>query len=129
MSLAIVGSLVDARRPWSTGRGGREAGGPDHERRRRRGTRCGRRLLLREGHRRRLVLHAGVLQHVGPFAAGAVVAVFEVLAEVVGAEELFGLVALAELVHLVEVVGADVPLRRIGEFFPAVSACVGVRAG
>jgi hypothetical protein len=58
--------------------------------------------MKRDGLPRRRVLlqHAGVLEHVGPLAAGTGMAVLEVLAEVIGAVELLARVALAELVHL-----------------------------
>jgi hypothetical protein len=52
------------------------------------------------GNGRFLLHHAGVLEHVGPLAAGAGMAVLEVLAEVVGPVELFAGVALAEFVHI-----------------------------
>ena len=55
-------------------------------------------------------------------------AVFQMLAEMIRPEEFLRLVAFAELVHVVEVVGADIPLRRVvGEFFSAIAAGVGVR--
>lgn len=79
--------------------------------------------------RQRLVLHARVLQHVRPLATGAGVTVLEVLAEVVGAEELLGFVALAELVDVVEVLRALVPARRVLELLAAVAADVCTAAG
>lgn len=48
-------------------------------------------------------------------------AVFEVLTEVVGAEELLRLVALSKLMHVVEVFGAKIPPRRVGKFFATVT--------
>lgn len=86
--------------------------------------------------RRVLLDHACVLQHVGPFAAGARVAVLEVLAEVVGTEELLAAVALPELVHLLQmpdsflpILVCDVPMCRSagrdtapGEVLAAVAA-------
>lgn len=53
-------------------------------------------------------------------------AVLEVLAEVVGAKELLGQVALAELVGVVEVFGARVPVRPrlVAELLAAVAADV-----
>lgn len=58
-------------------------------------------------------------------------AVFQVLAEMVGAEELLCVVALAELVHAGQVLEAAVPvrLREVGELLAAVPACVMGRAG
>ena len=61
--------------------------------------------LLRQG----LVLHASGLEVVRPLAACAGMAVLEVLTEVVGAEELLGLVALAEFVNHVEMLCSHVP--------------------
>jgi hypothetical protein len=57
----------------------------------------------------RLILHAGVFEQVGPFSARAGVTVLEVLAEVVGTEELLRLVAFAEFMSDVEVGGAGLP--------------------
>ena len=86
--------------------------------------------------RRRLFLHhTGVFEHVCPLPASACVAVFEVLAEVVGPVELLARVALAELVHVLKMPDAIFPflIRRAdsalalpgpGEFLPAVSANV-----
>lgn len=48
--------------------------------------------------------------------------VLEVLAEMVGAEELFGLIALAELVLLTQVFGADVPVWWVGKLFATITA-------
>ena len=56
-------------------------------------------------------------------------AVFQVLAEVVGAVELLALVAFAKLVDAVEVVDADVPVGGVGEFEAAVGAGVCWRGG
>lgn len=47
-------------------------------------------------------------------------AVLEVLAEVIGAEELLGLVAFAKFVNMVEMLGACFPARRVGELFTTV---------
>lgn len=74
---------------------------------------------------RRLILHARVLEHVRPLPARALVTVLEMLAEVISAEELLRLVTLAEFVDLVQVFGADVPLRWVGELLAAVTARVG----
>lgn len=89
------------------------------------------------GARRPFLHHARVLEHVGPLAAGAGMAVLEVLAEVVGAVELLARVALAELVHALEVPHAVFPvlvarhrpvraLARPGELLAAVAAHVGL---
>ena len=48
--------------------------------------------------------------------------VLKMLAEVVGAEELFRLIALAEFMLLTQMLGSDVPVWRIREFLAAVSA-------
>lgn len=56
-------------------------------------------------------------------------AVLEVLAEVVGAEELFGLVALAEFVDNIEMLRASFPAGRIGELFTTVAADIRTVAG
>jgi hypothetical protein len=55
--------------------------------------------------------------------------VLQVLTEVVRAEELFRLVALAEFVDVVKVLRADVPLCWIGELVATVAADVGIAAG
>lgn len=73
---------------------------------------------------RRLVEHARRLQHIGPLATRTAMAVLEVLAEVIGSEELLGLVAFVELVDVMEVFGADDPLRGVGEFVATVPAHV-----
>ena len=90
-----------------------------------RSTAIGNDALLRQ----RLVLHASVLQHVGPLATRTGVAVFQVLAEVIGAEELLGLVALAEFVDVVEMFGSCLPAWRVGEFLTTVTADVRTIAG
>jgi len=81
-------------------------------------------------HNRRLLLldHARVLQHVGPLAAGPGVAVLEVLPEVVGPVELLARVALAELVHVLEVPDARLPVR-VGDVPPSPSPSAGRRGG
>ena len=48
-------------------------------------------------------------------------AVFEMLTEVVGAEEFLCLVALSELVHVVEMFCAKIPARRVGELFATIA--------
>ena len=90
-----------------------------------RSTAIGNDALLRQ----RLVLHASVLQHVGPLATRTSVAVFQVLAEVIGAEELLRLVAFAEFVDVVEMFGACLPSWRVGEFLTTVTADVRTVAG
>lgn len=47
------------------------------------------------------------------------------LSEVVRSEKLFGLIAFAELVDMVQVLGSDVPLRWIWKLFAAVATHVG----
>lgn len=56
-------------------------------------------------------------------------AMLQMLAEVICSEKLFRLVALAELVNVVEMLGTNVPARWIGEFLPTISASVGVVGG
>ena len=53
----------------------------------------------------------------------------EVLAEVVGAEELLRLVTLSKLVYMVEVFGAVLPARRISKLLTAVATNVSAAAG
>lgn len=53
----------------------------------------------------------------------------EVLAEVVGAEELLRLVTLSKLVYMVEVFGAVLPARRISKLLTAVATNVSAVAG
>jgi hypothetical protein len=53
----------------------------------------------------------------------------EVLAEVIRAEELLRLVTLSKLVHMVEVFGAKLPARRIGELFTTITTDVSTVAG
>jgi len=72
----------------------------------------------------RLIFHASVLQHVGPLATSTGVAVFQMLAEVISAEELLRLVAFAKFVNVVEMFGACLPAGRVGEFFATVTADV-----
>jgi hypothetical protein len=60
-----------------------------------------------------LVLDTSRLQQVGPLAAGCAMTVLEMLPKVVGSEELLVLVALAELVHIAQVFGARLPVRRV----------------
>lgn len=105
-----------------------EPSGRDHE-----GGRCLRSAIAACGNgallRYRLVLHASVLKHVGPLAAGARVAVFQVLAKMVCAEELLRLIALAEFVHVVQMLGAHLPAWRVGELLATVAAHVRTTAG
>jgi hypothetical protein len=78
-----------------------------------------------DGLRRSLIAHARVLEDISPLSARATVAVLEVLPEVVGTIELFGLVAFAELVFLGEMLDAERPLGGQRELLPAVAAYVG----
>lgn len=73
---------------------------------------------------RRFILHACILEHVGPFTARSLVAVLQVLPEVISAEELFGLVALPKLVHMVQMFSANIPLRRVWEVLPTVATYI-----
>lgn len=75
--------------------------------------------------RRRLVPDARRLQHIGPLATRARVAVLQVLPEMVRAKELLALVALAKLVHVVQVFNTCVPVRWVGKLAAAVAAGVG----
>ena len=52
-------------------------------------------------------------------------AMLQVLAKVIGAEELLGLVAFAKLMHVIQVLGPSVPIRGIGELLTAITAYVG----
>jgi hypothetical protein len=54
--------------------------------------------------------HAGILQHVGPLSTCARVAVLEMLSEVIRSEELFGRVALSELMHLLQMPNTFIPI-------------------
>lgn len=51
-------------------------------------------------------------------------AVLEVLTEVIGAEELLGLVAFAKFVNMIEMLSASFPARWVGELFTAVATNV-----
>lgn len=71
----------------------------------------------------RLVFDARLLQTGRPLATGPAVTMFQVLAEVVGAVELLGLVAFAVFVHLVQVLRAFIPVGWVvGKLFTAVPA-------
>lgn len=61
-----------------------------------------------------LVHHTGVLEHVGPLAARACVAVLQMLSEVVRTVKLLGRVALSKLVHLLQVLDPLVPILVCG---------------
>jgi hypothetical protein len=74
--------------------------------------------------RRRFVFHTHGFEHVGPLSAVASMTMLQVLAEMVGSEELLGLVALAKLVNGVDVFCARVPFRRVGELCSTVAARV-----
>lgn len=77
-----------------------------------------------------LVLHAGIFQRVRPLAARPRMAMFQMLSEVIGAEELPGHITLSKLVLVVQVLCADVPLWGIREFFATVPAHIRrIRAG
>lgn len=58
-------------------------------------------------------------------------AVFQVLAEMVGTVEFFGLIAFAKLVHFCQMFDPVIPvrLRLIWKFFSAISAGIIGRAG
>lgn len=58
-----------------------------------------------------LVYHASVLEHVGPLATGTSVAVLQVLPEMISPVEFLACVALPELVHILQVVDAQFPVR------------------
>jgi hypothetical protein len=91
------------------------------------------------GQRRFLLQHTRILQHVRPLAARACVRMLQVLAKMVRAEELLARVALAELVCVLQMSDALVPvlignvswrsaahLTGPGELFAAISARVGL---
>lgn len=67
--------------------------------------------VLSRNNRRFLVYHASVLEHVGPLATGTSVAVLQVLPEMIGPVEFLACVALPELVHILQVVDAQFPVR------------------
>lgn len=73
---------------------------------------------------RRFIFHAGILQHVCPFSAGACVTVFQMLPKMIRPEELFGLIALAELVYIGQMFDPYRPVGRHAEFFTAVATHV-----
>lgn len=73
----------------------------------------------------RFVLHACNLQHVGPLSTRAGVRVLEVLSEMVRSKEFLCLVALAEFVDKVQMLGSDIPLRWVGKLFATVTAYIG----
>ena len=52
-------------------------------------------------------------------------AVLQVLSKVIGAEEFLGLIALAEFVHVIQVLGPSIPICGIGELLTAITAYVG----
>lgn len=74
--------------------------------------------------RQRLVFHACEFQHISPFSRCALVAVLQVLPEVISPEEFLRLVAFAKFVHVVEVLGAHIPLRRVRELLSTIAANV-----
>lgn len=79
-----------------------------------------------ERHWRLFFFHTSILKDIGPLAAGTSMAVLEMLAEVVGAEEFLGIVAFAEFVHCGQVLEPTVPiwLREIGKFLAAIATRV-----
>lgn len=72
------------------------------------------------------VLHASILQHVGPLSTRSSMAMLQVLAEMVSSVKLFRLIALVKLVHIRQMLNPTVPilLWKIGEFFSAKPAGV-----
>lgn len=88
--------------------------------------RCALRLQTLRPRKRGFVLHARVFQHIGPFPARTCMAVLEMLAEVIGAEEFFRLITLAKLVHVGEVGHTSFPIRSrvVEKLCPAVTAYV-----
>lgn len=76
-----------------------------------------------------LVLHAHILQNIRPLPTRPGMAVFQVLPEVVCAEEFLRVVALPELVYARQVLEPSVPvwLWEVGELLAAVSACIARR--
>jgi hypothetical protein len=54
-------------------------------------------------------------------------AVLQMLTEVVGAEEFLGLIAFTKFVHNVQVFGTNIPIRRVGELFAAVTTGISRR--
>lgn len=63
-----------------------------------------------------------MLQHICPLSTRTLMAMFQVLTEMVRPEELLRLIAFAELVDMIQVLRAPVPLRRIRELLPAIPA-------
>ena len=89
-------------------------------------------LRLRQGRnfdQWRFIFHTCVFQHICPLPAGPGVAVFQMLPEMVGTEELLRLVTLAELVHGRQMLDASTPVgrRHVGKFIAAVTAHIRVR--
>lgn len=83
-----------------------------------------RRRPVSHRHRRGFVPHTRVLEHVRPLPARAGVAVFEMLPEVVRAEEFLRLVAFGELVHVADVLAAALPVGWVGELLATEAADV-----
>jgi len=75
-------------------------------------------------HRRRLILHACILEHIRPLAASTGMAVFQVLAEVVSTEELLALITFAEFMGEIEVINTLIPVGRVVEFQSAVATSI-----
>jgi hypothetical protein len=71
------------------------------------------------------LLHARNLEHVHPLSVGSGVTVFQVLPEVIGAMEFFGLVVLAKSVILTQMLCASVPVCRDRKFVATVTTNIG----
>ena len=88
-------------------------------------------MLLQKlcAHRRGLVLHACSLQLVRPLPTRTCMAMFQVLPEMIGAEEFLGLIALAEFVDIDQMLDPIFPVRvrYVGELLAAVATDIGVR--
>jgi hypothetical protein len=58
-------------------------------------------------------------------------AVLEMLPEMICSEELFGLITLAELVNVCQVINSAIPVRpwTVGKFFAAISTNIARKAG
>lgn len=75
---------------------------------------------------RALVLHTCILQHVGPLPTRALMAMFQMLPEMIRTVELLLMVALPEFVYVVQMISAYVPLGWVGKLLAAVAADVGI---
>ena len=74
--------------------------------------------------RRRFILHTRRLQHIRPLAARPSMTMLKMLPEVIRAEELLRVVALAELVDRSEMLRSSTQISRIGKLLAAVAADV-----